>query len=209
MWELADLRQYTASKVSVWTALDRAIRLAEEGQLPVAHLSRWREERRRLRDWIEANAWSEELGAYRGWAGDDTLDAAVLRAVRQRYPERERLARTVDAISDRLRAAPGLVYRSSEHVGEEGAFVACSFWVAEALARLDRADEASEWFEAAVGYANDVGLLSEQVDPGSGELLGNFPQGLSHLALINAAGAIEDAASRGGVPSATEGAARR
>jgi GH15 family glucan-1,4-alpha-glucosidase len=209
MWELDELSHYTGSKMSVWTALDRAIRLAEEGQLPTAHLSRWREERRRLHDWIEANAWSDELGAYRGWAGEEALDAAVLRAVRQEYPERERLSRTVDAIADRLLAAPGLVYRTTEHVGKEGAFLACSFWIAEALARLDRVDDAYAWFETTASYTNDVGLLAEQVDPGSGELLGNFPQGLSHLALINAAGAIQDAASRGAVPSATADAVRR
>lgn len=192
MWELSELRHYTGSKLTVWTAFDRAIRLAEEGQLPDAHVQRWREERERLHDWIEANLWSNELGAYRGWAGEETLDAAVLRAVRQGYPEQERLGRTVDAIRERLAAAPGLVFRSSEHIDKEGAFVACSFWVAEALARLDRVDEACETMELILPYANDLGLFSEQIDPASGELLGNFPQGLSHLALINAAGAIQD-----------------
>src|SRR5581483_8334754 len=152
------------------------------------------EQRERLHDWIEAHAWSNELGAYRGWAGEDVLDAAVLRAARQGWPARERLSRTVDAIREQLGAGPGLVYRTSEHVGEEGAFVACSFWIVEALARLGRVDEACETMEQVLPYANDLGLLSEQIDPSSGELLGNFPQGLSHLALINAAGAIQDAA---------------
>jgi GH15 family glucan-1,4-alpha-glucosidase len=211
MWELDELRHYTGSKLTVWTALDRAIRLAEEGQLPADHVAHWREERQHLRDWIEANAWSEELGAYRGWAGEDTLDASVLRAVRQGYPEKEKLGRTVDAIREELAAAPGLIYRSSEHRGEEGAFVACSFWIVEALARLGRVDEACETMEQILPYANDLGLFSEQIDPGSGELLGNFPQGLSHLALINAAGAIEDAWERHGdaAPSATTRATRR
>jgi GH15 family glucan-1,4-alpha-glucosidase len=207
MWELDELRHYTGSKIAVWTALDRALHLAAEGQLPAAHDAQWREQRDQVQDWIETNAWSDELGAYRGWAGEDALDAAVLRACRQGYPQRERLGRAVDAIRDRLGAAPGLVYRSSEHAGEEGAFVACSFWVAEALARLGRVDEAADWFEQVLGYANDLGLFSEQIDPGSGELLGNFPQGLSHLALVNAAGAIEDA--RAGAPSATADEARR
>jgi GH15 family glucan-1,4-alpha-glucosidase len=128
--------------------------------------------------------------------------------VRMGYPERERLGRTVDAISERLAAAPGLLYRSSEHVGQEGAFVACSFWLVEALARLGRVEEACETMEQILPYANDLGLFSEEVDPESGELLGNFPQGLSHLALINAAGAIQDAASRAGDASARAGAAR-
>jgi GH15 family glucan-1,4-alpha-glucosidase len=209
MWELDEKRHYTSSKVAVWMALDRALDIVERGQMPDDHASRWREQRDRLHDWIERNAWSDELGAYRGWAGEDSLDAGVLRAVRMGYPARERLGSTVDAILERLDAGPGLLYRTSEHVGREGAFVACSFWLVEALARLGRVDEAAETMEQVLGYANDLGLLSEEVDPGSGELLGNFPQGLSHLALINAAGAIQDASGRASAPSATADAGRR
>ena len=209
MWELDEQRHYTTSKVAVWMALHRAVRLAESGQLPDGHLARWGEQRDRLHDWIETNAWSDELGAYRGWAGEEKLDAGVLRALRMGYPERERLGSTVDVIRERLSAGPGLLYRTSEHVGEEGAFVACSFWVVEALARLGRVEEACEAMEEVLPHASDLGLLSEQIDPGSGEFLGNFPQGLSHLALINAAGAIQDAAGRGADASATAGGARR
>jgi GH15 family glucan-1,4-alpha-glucosidase len=184
------------------------LRLAEQGHLPDRHVQQWREQRERLHHWIEENAWSEELGAYCGWAGEESLDAGVLRAVRMGYPERERLGSTVDAILERLTASPGLLYRTSEHAGEEGAFVACSFWAVEALARLGRVEEACETMEQILPYANDLGLFSEEIDPESGELLGNFPQGLSHLALIAAAGAIQDAAARGGDASATAGAAR-
>jgi len=210
MWELDEHRHYTASKIAVWTAFDRAIRLAEDGQLPDGHVSRWREQRDRLRAWIEERCWSEKLGAYCGWAGEESLDAGILRALRMRYPERERLNCTVDTIRERLAAAPGLIYRTTEHVGQEGAFVACSFWLVEALARLGRVDEAGEAMEQILPYANDLGLFSEEVDPESGELLGNFPQGLSHLALVNAAGAIEDASagSRAAGASAKAGAAR-
>ena len=125
-----------------------------------------------------------------------------------RFIDQERLDRTVDTIRERLAAAPGLLYRTTEHVGEEGAFVACSFWLVEALARLGRVDEARETMEQILPYANDVGLFSEEIDPSSGELLGNFPQGLSHLALVNAAGAVQDAAGRGADASARAGAAR-
>jgi GH15 family glucan-1,4-alpha-glucosidase len=210
MWELSEHRHYTSSKVSVWMALDRALRLAGQGQLPDDHAPQWREQRERLRVWIEANCWSEELGGYCGWAGEESLDAGILRACRMGYPEPERLSRTVDTIRERLDAGPGLIYRTSEHVGQEGAFVACSFWLVEALARLGRVDEACQTMEQILPYANDLGLFSEQVDPESGELLGNFPQGLSHLALVNAAGAVEDASagSRAGDASAKAGAAR-
>jgi GH15 family glucan-1,4-alpha-glucosidase len=208
MWELDEHRQYTTSNMAVWMAFDRAIRLAGEGQLPDDHVAQWHEQHDRLHAWIEENCWSDELHAYCGWAGEESLDAGLLRAVRMDYPERERLDRTVDAIRERLAAAPGLLYRTSGHVGKEGAFVACSFWLVEALARLGRVDEACETMEQILPYANDLGLFSEEVNPSSGELLGNFPQGLSHLALVNAAGAIQDAAGRGADTSARAGAAR-
>jgi GH15 family glucan-1,4-alpha-glucosidase len=207
MWELGELRQYTTSNIAVWMAFDRALGLAEQGHLPDDHVTHWRGQRRRLHDWIEEHCWSDDLGAYCGWPGE-SLDAGVLRAVRMGYPERDRLASTVDAIRERLAAAPGLLYRTTEHVGQEGAFVACSFWLVEALAGLGRVEQACETMEQVLPYANDLGLFSEQVDPDSGELLGNFPQGLSHLALINAAGAIQDAAGRDAGASAKAGAAR-
>jgi len=210
MWELDEHRHYTSSKVAVWMAFDRALRLAAEGQLPNKHVAQWREQCDRIHAWIEEHCWSEELGAYCGWAGEESLDAGILRAMRMDYPERERLDRTVHTIRERLAAAPGLVYRTSEHVGQEGAFVACSFWLVEALARLGRVDQACETMASILPYANDLGLFSEQIDPQSGELLGNFPQGLSHLALVNAAGAIEDASagSRADGASAKAGAVR-
>jgi GH15 family glucan-1,4-alpha-glucosidase len=208
MWELDEHRHYTGAKMAAWMALDRAVRLAGQGQLPDSHVAQWREQRDRLHAWIEEQCWSDDLGAYRGWAGADELDAGVLRAVRQGYPEQERLGRTLDVIAERLGAAPGLLYRTTKHAGREGAFVACSFWLVEALARLGRIDEACETMQTALSYANDLGLFSEQIDPASGEFLGNFPQGLSHLALINAAGAIQDAARRAGDASATAGEAR-
>jgi GH15 family glucan-1,4-alpha-glucosidase len=216
MWELDESRHYTASKIAVWMALDRALDLAAKGHVPDDHVPQWREQHQRLHAWIEKSCWSDELGSYCGWAGEESLDAGVLRAVRMGYLERDRLSRTVDTIRERLSAGPGLLYRTTEHVGQEGAFVACSFWAVEALARLGRIDEACETMEQILPYGNDLGLFSEEIDPESGELRGNFPQGLSHLALVNAAGAIDDAqkeaaasdGSRAGGASAKAGAAR-
>jgi GH15 family glucan-1,4-alpha-glucosidase len=199
IWELDEHRHWTSSKLAVWMGLDRAVKLVEHGQLPGTHAQRWREEREGVRAFVEERCWSEELGAYAAYAGaDDRLDAAVLRAARMGWDgvAPERFARTIDAIRERLGAGGPLLWRTSEHVGEEGAFLACSFWLVEALARTGRVDEARELMDELVHVSNDVGLLSEEVDPDSHELLGNFPQGLSHLALVNAAGAVEDAERR-------------
>jgi GH15 family glucan-1,4-alpha-glucosidase len=209
IWELDDMRDYTASMLSVWMAFDRALALAERGELPSNHAHVWRAARERVRDFVERRCWSDELGAYVEYAGADSLDAAVLRAARMGWTSvaQERFERTVDAIAEGLDAGECLLYRTTRERGHEGAFVACSFWLVDALARLGRVDEAATRFERLLGHGNDLGLFSEEVDPGSGELLGNFPQGLSHLALINAAGAIQDARAAGA--SATAGAARR
>jgi GH15 family glucan-1,4-alpha-glucosidase len=209
IWELNELHSYTASNISSWMALDRGIELAGSGHLPADHADTWREERERARAYVEERCWSDELRAYVEYAGADTLDAAVLRAARMRWDRvaPERLRTTVDAIRERLDAGGGLLWRRTENIGREGAFVACSFWLVEALARRGDVDDAASLFEQLLTYANDVGLLAEQVDPTTGEHLGNFPQALSHLALINAGSAIHRARDAGA--SARAGAATR
>jgi GH15 family glucan-1,4-alpha-glucosidase len=204
IWELDELHSYTASNISSWSALDRGLRLLESDHAP-----KWREERERARAFVEERCWSEERGAYVEYAGGESLDAALLRGARMRWDAvaPERLRRTVDTIRERLDAGGGLLWRRTGNIGEEGAFVACSFWLVEALARRGDVDDASSLFEQLLTYENDVGLLAEQIDPDSGEQLGNFPQGLSHLALISAATAIHRA--RAGDASSPEGAAAR
>jgi GH15 family glucan-1,4-alpha-glucosidase len=193
IWELDDLQHYTSSKMDCWVALDRALKLAERGAIRGGEAGDWRRERDRIRDFVERRCWSEDRRSYTFYAGTDELDAAVLLAARSEFadPKGERMAGTIAAVREELSEGP-FVYRYSGAQELEGAFLACSFWLVQALARAGRGEEATELMEDVVALSNDVGLFSEEIDPGSRELLGNFPQALTHLALIDAAGAIQD-----------------
>jgi GH15 family glucan-1,4-alpha-glucosidase len=192
IWETgADLRGYTRSKAGVWMTLDRALRLHERGQVPCADPARWEAARDEVGAWIDRHCWSRERDTFlRDGDGSGELDAATLLLGRMGFANGRRLASTAAAIRSELGAGGPLLYRATKLRGEEGAFVACSFWLVDALARSGSADDAYDVFEAMLGVRNDVGLLSEEVDPASGELLGNLPQALSHLSLISAANAL-------------------
>ena len=195
IWELPESEHYTSSKLAAWLAFDRALRLVEADQLPTDHADDWRATANEIRTFVEERCWSDARGAYVMAAGTDKLDASVLRVSRMNYldPRAERFNSTIDAIKAELGAGGPLLYRYTGQADVEGAFVACSFWLAEALARAGRVAEARETMDAMVDLSNDVGLFAEEIDPKTKEHLGNFPQGLSHLALVNAAAAIEDA----------------
>ncbi len=190
IWELKERQHYTASKIGCWTALDRAVQLHERGQVASAHAHRWAAERDLIKDWVDTHCWSEAKRSYTFYAGTDDLDAATLLAARTGFDRGERLAGTVDAVRREL-AAGEFVYRYTDAAKSEGAFLACSFWLVTAFATLGRNGEARDLMERCIAAANDVGLFSEQIDPANRELLGNFPQGLTHLALINAAFACD------------------
>jgi GH15 family glucan-1,4-alpha-glucosidase len=194
IWELGNPQDYTQSKLSCWVALDRALKLADAGELERPETARWRTTAAEIREFIESHCWSDERRAYTRYAGTDELDASVLLAARTGYGDLpdERMDGTIAALREELGRGP-LLYRYSGMQDQEGAFVVCSFWLVEALALSGRVDEASEVMDAVCALANDVGLLSEEIDPESGELLGNFPQALSHLGVINAAASIEKA----------------
>jgi len=197
MWELPQTEHYTISKIGCWTALDRAVQLAEGGSLPDGHLDRWRLERDDVRAWVNEHCWSEEKQSYTMHAGTDDLDAATLLAARVGFDCGERLAGTLDAVRAELGRGP-LVYRYSGAVGKEGAFLACSFWQVIAQAQLGRLEEARTTMRDLVDLTNDVGLLAEEMDPDTHEMLGNVPQGLSHLALVNAAFTLADCSASAG-----------
>ena len=164
------------------------------GELPDDRASRWRETKEAVEAFVEERCWSDERQAYLQCPGADEVDAAELLCSRRGYGDvdRTRVEATVDTIRRELGRGP-LLYRYSGQDAEEGAFVACSFWLVEALARLGRVDEAAETMEETLVFANDVGLYAEEIDPSTGEFLGNFPQGLSHLSLIRAAVSVEAA----------------
>jgi GH15 family glucan-1,4-alpha-glucosidase len=198
IWELPEKEHYTTSKVGAWVAIDRALRLAEQGELPDDRVDAWRETAAEIRGFVERECWSDNRRAYAMHAGGDRLDASVLRVSRMNFIDTrgERFNSTIDRIRTELSGGGPLLYRYSGQRPEEGAFVACSFWLVEALARAGRLDEARATMDELAGLANDVGLFAEEIDPRTGDFLGNFPQGLSHLALVNAAAAIADEESR-------------
>jgi GH15 family glucan-1,4-alpha-glucosidase len=198
IWEVRSRPlQFTQSKMLCWVALDRALRLCDRGHVPERNASTWRRERLAIREFIEASCWSQRLGSYTRHAGGEELDASLLLGVLLGYegPDPCRLTSTVEALRRDLGRGPLLSRYSGEDGlrGAEGAFLCCSFWLADALARSGRHDEAGELMEQLLPLANDVGLYAEEIDPLTGEQLGNTPQGLVHLALINAAVSIGEA----------------
>ncbi|MGH3004562.1 MAG: glycoside hydrolase family 15 protein [Gaiellaceae bacterium] len=192
LWEVrSDPVHFIQSKMMCWVALDRAIRLAEGGQLPGEHVERWRREATAVRRFVEERGYSEAKRSYVRFEGSEELDASLLLGSLLGYCEGDdpRLVGTIEGIQRELAHGPYVHRYAGEDglEGEEGAFLCCSFWLVEALARAGRLDEAAETMESLLGLANDVGLYAEEVDPRTGEFLGNFPQGLTHLALVSAA----------------------
>ncbi len=197
IWEVRSRPlHFVHSKVMCWAALDGGIALAERYSLP-APLDRWREEREGMRRDIERRGYDRKRGIFVRSYGSKDVDAALLLlpAVEFVAWDDERMVRTVDAIRKDL-SHHGLVrrYKAQDGLrGTEGVFVACTFWLAECLAHQRRRKEAREAFERACRCANDLGLFAEEFQPASGEMLGNFPQGLTHLAHVSAALALQDA----------------
>ena len=198
IWEIrGEPRHFTYSKVMAWVALDRVVRIAELDGREGA-LDEWRANRDELRGLIERDGVDPDTGAFLQSFGDGgKLDASNLMIPIVGFVghddsrARATFERTVSELS-----ADGFVYRYlTDGVdglsGEETTFAICSFWLVECLARAGEGDRARELFERLLGFRNDVGLLAEEIDPHSGELIGNFPQAFSHVGLIQAAIALD------------------
>lgn len=196
IWEIrARRRHHTYSKVMCWVALDRLIRLHETGLLN-APVAEFRRERAAIREEVETRGYDEVLGSYTLAYGSGTVDAALLLLPRYGF---------VDATNPRMRSScrviwerlgrNGLLYRYLNDddglPGEEGAFGICSFWGVECLALAGAQQEARNTFDGILRHGNDVGLFAEEIDPESGEALGNFPQAFTHVGLIDAALTLE------------------
>lgn len=204
IWEVrGEPQHFLHSKVMCWVALDRAIRMANifVGEPPVQEWMRARDE---VQQAVVRDGWSDSAGAFTQYVGTDALDASSLMVpiVGLLPATHPRVLATIDAIEERLTDEHGLVYRYRTETGVdgldggEGTFLLCTFWLAHALALAGRVNRAREVFERAASYANDLGLLAEEVDSQTGELLGNFPQAFSHIGLVNAAWAITRAERR-------------
>ena len=209
IWEVrGEPRHFVYSKLMCWVALDRAIRLAEALGAE-DRVGAWEATREEIRAAIETEGWSERAGAYAQSFGSDELDASNLMLLVTGFlPASDaRMASTVEAIAERLTDEQGFVYRYRSPdglAGDEGTFAVCTFWLVQCLAELGQLERARRLFERITAYANDVGLLSEEIDPATGELLGNFPQAFTHIGLVNAAWAIaraEEPTTPGDPPS--------
>ena len=201
IWEVrGHARHFTYSKIMAWVAFDRAIKSAEAFNLD-APLDRWRQLCRKIHDDVCRRGFDPELGSFVRSYGSKDLDASLLLLPTVGFlpPTDPRVRGTVEAIERKL-LLEGLVMRYDTEetedglVSDEGVFLPCSFWLVDAYVLLGRMADARRLFDHLLTLCNDVGLLSEEYDPRTGRLLGNFPQALSHIALINSAFNLNEAA---------------
>jgi GH15 family glucan-1,4-alpha-glucosidase len=198
IWEMRDEpRHHLYSKLMCWVALDRAIDMATQLEA-TDRIGIWKSTKHEIRQAILDRGWSEEAGAFTQSFGSTNLDASalVMPIVGFLPPDDQRVLATIEAIETHLMDESGLLMRytgADGLEGEEGAFLLCTFWLAHAHALVGSPDRAYEVFTKATKFANDVGLFSEEVEVATGDLVGNFPQGFSHIGLVNAAWAIHQA----------------
>jgi GH15 family glucan-1,4-alpha-glucosidase len=200
IWEVRGRKMhFVHSKAMCWAAMDRGLKLAKECARR-APVGRWSRGRRELRAEIESRGYDKKRGVFVRAFGSKALDASLLLLPTVDFVawDDERMVRTADTIREELMESGLLLrYRAADGLGgKEGAFLPCSFWLVECLARQGREQEAREIFDRAVATGNDLGLFAEEFDGAGGEMLGNFPQGLTHLSHIAAAVALADVVGR-------------
>jgi GH15 family glucan-1,4-alpha-glucosidase len=203
MWEIrGPQRQYTVSKVMCWLALDRLLKLNEQGRISLGSLAnRFRDERMAIADMIETRGFNRNPGSYTSELDGSQAEASLLLMGLLGYkePNDPRMIATYELISRRL-ARNGLLYRYEPgydgNASTEGTFGICTFWAVEYLAKRGEIEAAENMLDQACSYANDLGLFAEEIDPDTGASLGNFPQAFTHVGLINAALAVHRARQR-------------
>ncbi|MYS35524.1 GH15 family glucan-1,4-alpha-glucosidase [Streptomyces sp. KhCrAH-43] len=197
LWEIrGQRRHFVHSKVMAWVAADRAVRSLEDDPTLAGDADRWRAMRDAVHREVCEKGYDPVRNTFTQSYGSRELDAATLLIIRTGFlpPDDPRVIGTVDAVREELGSGDGLVRRYSTDgpsidglPGGEGAFLACSFWLADALRMTGRTDEATELFEQLLDLRNDVGLLAEEYDPVARRQLGNFPQAFSHIGLVGTA----------------------
>jgi GH15 family glucan-1,4-alpha-glucosidase len=209
IWEIrGEAAHHVHSKLMGWLALDRALRIADTHRLPARQRRRWHNARDAIAAEVQARGYDPTKISYTRSYGSTDLDAAllVLPLLGIDDVESPRVRGTIDAIRRELSAGGPLLYRYPPGrdglPGTEGAFLPCSFWLVQALARTGRISEAVQLFQALLEHASPLGLYAEEMDPATGAHLGNYPQTLTHAALVQAALAIRDAHA---VPGAVAG----
>ncbi|MHB1525595.1 MAG: glycoside hydrolase family 15 protein [Candidatus Dormibacteria bacterium] len=204
IWEVrGGAQQFLYSKLLCWVAMDRGLKLADALLIDNPRRDEWIWTREQIRHTILTRGWSEKLGAFRQILDQDALDATALMIPMLNFlpPMDPRVRSTVQAIQRDLTDEHGFVYRYRRDDGlgsSEGTFLLCSFWLVNNLALQRQLGPARDLFEHLVAHGNDLGLFSEELDPKTGELLGNFPQAFTHLGIVNAAAHIERAAENRG-----------
>ena len=203
IWEQrGEPKHWVHSKMMCWVTIDRGLELAEDGGFD-APVEEWRATRAEIRETTLEEGFGEDLNAFTQSFRNERMEASVLMGLLTGFLpfDDERVRGTIDAVEDRLTTDDGLVYRYEEDglPGDEGAFVVCSFWLIGCLARSGRVERAREVFEAMQTYASTLGLVSEEIDPESGRLLGNFPQAFSHIGFVNGALFLAEAEENGSI----------
>ncbi|WNB87036.1 glycoside hydrolase family 15 protein [Cellulomonas sp. ATA003] len=205
IWEVrGDLQHFTHSKVMAWAALDRAVRAVEVYGLDGPDVDHWRAEREAVRADVLTHGFDAERNTFVQAYGDSDVDASLLQIAQVGFlpADDPRFVGTVDAIRAELEVSDGLVHRYRTHTTDDGLaggehpFLACSFWLADALARMGRTEESGPMLDRLIGLGNDLGLLAEEYDVEAGRMMGNLPQALSHLALVRAVYSHDEAVRR-------------